>query len=246
MTQPAHQADPGDKAASVVARVAGPYGALWLVLVLGAAAVTALTALAAEIYESVVEADGLAGVDQPLLDWMITLRSPGLDAGVTAFTDVGGTVGMPVVALAAIGVLTWMGRSWRPLILVAATAAGSLLMTVVGKELIGRARPALADAVPPYESSASFPSGHTLNATAIVAVIVYLCWIELRSRTARIVVLTLGLLFVVGIGSSRVFLGHHWFTDVVAAWALGLAWAAVVVLAHRAFHTVRRVRRQSL
>jgi membrane-associated phospholipid phosphatase len=59
-------------------------------------------------------------------------------------------------------------------LLIAATAAGSLTLTVVGKALVGRVRPAPADAVPPYELSASFPSGHTLNAVALAGIVAYL------------------------------------------------------------------------
>ena len=58
-------------------------------------------------------------------------------------------------------------------------------------------------------------------------------------RTA--VILACGTIALV-MGLSRVFLGHHWFTDVLAAWVLGLAWAGMVILAHRVFHTVRQAR----
>ena len=115
-------------------------------------------------------------------------------------------------------------------------------MTASGKELIGRARPPLSLAVPPYEESPSFPSGHTLNATVVIGVLVYLMLRRLGSTAARTAVITAGALFVGAMGLSRVFLGHHWLTDVMVGWTLGLAWLSVVVTAHRLFLTVRRAR----
>lgn len=219
---------------------------MWITLAIGAAFVTAMTALAAEIYEGVAEADDLAGFDHPLLAWVMTWRSPELNTVITWFTDTGGTIGMPIIAVAAIVALTFSSRSWRPALLIIAAALGSLAMTVAGKNLIGRARPEVADAVPPYETSPSFPSGHTLNATAIIAVIAYLWFLELEKRAARAWMIAGCAAYIVLIGLSRVYLGHHWLTDVAVAWVLGLGWAALVALAHRVFHTVRHVRRDRL
>lgn len=233
----------GTTAGKVLSRF-GPYGAMWIALGIGAVFVVVMTYVASEIYESVVEANDLAGLDHPLLAWAVSLRSPALDTAVTWFTNTGSTVGMSIVAAGAMIVLTLSSRSWRPSLLILSAAAGSLAMTIAGKNLVGRTRPALADAVPPYETSPSFPSGHTLNATAIVAVIAYLWFLELEGRAARAWMIAGCAAYVVLIGFSRVYLGHHWLTDVAAAWVLGLAWAALVVLAHRVFHTVRRVRRE--
>jgi undecaprenyl-diphosphatase len=56
----------------------------------------------------------------------------------------------------------------------------------------------------------------------------------------RASVIVAGALFIIAMGLSRVFLGHHWMTDVMAAWLLGLAWVGIVILAHQLFHTIRR------
>jgi undecaprenyl-diphosphatase len=191
------------------------------------------------VYEGVVGRDGLTVVDQPVLDAAVSLRSPGLDTAVTAFTDVGGPVGMPVLALVAVAVITWRRRRWTPLVLMVVAAAGSLAMTIVGKGFVDRARPPASLAVPPLEVSASFPSGHTLNATVLTTVVVYLVLIETTAAWQRVVAVTVGALFVVAMGLSRVFLGHHWLTDVLAGWLIGLAWALAVITAHRLWLTLR-------
>ncbi|APF40706.1 phosphatase PAP2 family protein [Neomicrococcus aestuarii] len=233
------------RASERVATWLGPYTAMWLTIIVGGIVVVGLTKVAAEIYESIGEHDGAAAFDQPVLQWMIAHRSETLDQLVTNFTNIGGQVGMPILALVVLSVLTWKTRSWRPFILLASVAAGSVAMTIVGKQTFDRARPAIELAVPPYETSPSFPSGHTLNATAIMTIIAYLVCLEVKRNVTRVLVILACALFVVAMGLSRVFLGHHWLTDVLAAFALGFAWAGIVILAHRVFHSIRKVRIQS-
>jgi undecaprenyl-diphosphatase len=211
-----------------------------LFAVIAGAAMVGLTAIAHQVQENVVEHDGITAIDQPVLDAALTLRSPALDEAITSYTDVGGPVGMPVIAALAVIVLVAVRRRWTPLVLVGITGLGSLAMTVVGKGWVGRMRPPSALAVPPFEVSPSFPSGHTLNATALVTVIVYLVLIWTTATWQRAVAIVAGALFVVTMGLSRVFLGHHWLTDVIAGWAIGLAWALAVITAHRLWLTLHR------
>lgn len=225
-----------------IPRTFAPYSLMVITLVLGGGLVTALVAGAAEVYEWVRESSGATGVDQSILDQMLLLRSPEAERAITWFTNLGGTIGMTILAIVAVILLSWSSRSWRALILVASAAAGSLTMTIVGKRLIGRERPSLEDAVPPYEHSASFPSGHTLNATAILTVVAYLVFIEFTKSWQRILAIALCGFFVIAMGTSRIYLGHHWFSDVLAAFLLGLAWAAVVILAHRLWWAVKERR----
>ncbi|WP_370287859.1 phosphatase PAP2 family protein [Cryobacterium sp. TMT1-19] len=125
------------------------------------------------------------------------------------------------------------------MILITAAAADSLLMTIAGKQLIARARPPLTDAVPPFEYSASFPSGHALNALVIAGVVTYLIILRQRSKRARAFTIAAAVTFALTMGLSRVYLGHHWFTDVVVAWSLGAAWLALVITAHRRYLTTK-------
>lgn len=239
-TSPAHL--PGWLAGAFrrLARWTSPYAAVLMTLVLGLVPAILLTLGSAEVYESVAESDGVANLDQPLLDVALALRSPGLDGAVTAFTHLAGTVGMPLLAAAALMIMVLRWRSWTPVLLMVPAAGGSLLMTVAGKDLVGRLRPDLADAVPPYEHSPSFPSGHSLNAVVIAGVVAYLVVLHLHSRGKKILTVAIAAAFAFAVGLSRVYLGHHWFTDVLVAWTLGLAWLAVVITAHRLLQSRHR------
>jgi undecaprenyl-diphosphatase len=239
------RSEPGRRLVRVAFALARWTAARWVLVVtaaIGGVLVVLLTSASAEVYEAVTENDGVAGLDQPVLEQAVRWRSPGLNEAVTAFTDIGGTVGMPVLVTVAVLAMVLLWRSWTPLVLTVVAAAGSLAMTFSGKELIGRARPPLHLAVPPYEESPSFPSGHTLNSTVLVGLLVYLLLRRLNSVRARTAVLVAGGAFAGAMGLSRVFLGHHWLTDVMVGWTLGLAWLGVVVTAHRLFLTVRRAR----
>jgi undecaprenyl-diphosphatase len=218
--------------------------ALWWVLGLTAAVggvlAVGLTALSAEIYDAVLERDGLAVLDEPVLDIVVSMRSPWLEEAVTRFTDLGAPVGMTILTSVAVLAMTILWRSWTPLVLMAVAVAGSLAMTGVGKAVTARARPAHDFAVAPFETSASFPSGHALNSMVIAGVVAYLLIRRYRSAPARVLILAFTAWFAVAMGLSRVYLGHHWLTDVLVAWTLGLAWLTVVITLHRLYLAYRR------
>ncbi len=195
--------------------------------------------LAGEVYEAVTQNDDLASLDVPVLDVMVGLRSPGLDQAVTWFTNLGGTIGMPLIATSFAVVTAIVWRSWTPVVLMSIGAAGSLLLTVLGKDLIGRARPPSTLAVPPLETSPSFPSGHTLNATVLIGLMAYLLLLHEHRRATRISTVVVAVALILAMGLSRVYLGHHWLTDVVAAWLLGVGWLAAIITGHRLQLTLR-------
>ena len=138
---------------------------------------------------------------------------------------------MAIIATCLTVAMVWRFRSATPLILMVVAVAGSLTFTRVGKAIVQRARPPLGDAVPPYEYAFSFPSGHTLNSTVIAGMAAYLVASRMTSRTVRVICVVAATTWAIAMGLSRVFLGHHWLTDVIFAWLLGLAWLAFLITA---------------
>lgn len=198
------------------------------------AAIFSLLVLAGDrVYDAVTEADGIAGLDRPTLDWMIAHRTPTANTVVTFFTNLGQTLPMVVLALLGCGLLFWRYRTRTIWVLMIIAAAGSVTFTLVGKAAVGRARPPLADAVPPYETSFSFPSGHTLNSTVIAGMLAYLTFWLAKRVWVRVLAIVAAVAWAVSMGLSRIYLGHHWLTDVVFAWLLGSAWLALLITAHQ-------------
>ncbi|MBT2501036.1 phosphatase PAP2 family protein [Curtobacterium sp. ISL-83] len=218
----------------------GAHGALIVSLTVGGAISVATAYSASRIFAAVSGSTGIQSLDAPILAAAKRLRSPALDATAATIAHVFGPVGMPLMTLAAGGVLSARGRTRTPLTLLVAAGTGSLLMTLSGKDMIKRNRPAKADAISPYETSPSFPSGHTLNATTIAGTLAYLLMLRQKSKFRQGAVAAAAAGTAAGVGLSRVLLGAHWFTDVLVGWTTGSGWLGLVITSHRLYLTSRR------
>ena len=148
-------------------------------------------------------------------------------------TDLGGVFVLVLIAVAA-GLLLW----YRGVPLVAAAAPAFALgvaatLADVGKNVVDRARPGVGLRLI-AEGEPSFPSGHATDSTAVfltlgLVVAVFL----LRRPLARIATVAAGGLLAVAIGVSRLVLGVHWPTDVLAGWTAGASWAVACWLVAR-------------
>ena len=126
---------------------------------------------------------------------------------------------LPAVGL--VGILLGVQRRWRELAVIAFAEAGAFALDVALKMHFHRARPVVPWAIGD-EHTFSFPSGHSLFGMVLYGTLVWLA-----ARRGWKGVLAAGL--VVGIGLSRVYLGMHWPTDVLAGWFVGAVWVGVVV-----------------
>lgn len=147
------------------------------------------------------------------------------------FTALGGTAVLTFVALAAISYLLLV-RHRRLALFTAVAVGGGLLISTLLKLGFDRPRPDLV----PHESivyTASFPSGHSMMAAVTYLTLAAMLTRVHRSRLLKAYFLIVAALLVLLVGVSRVYLGVHWPTDVVAGWAAGSAWAAFCWLAAR-------------
>jgi undecaprenyl-diphosphatase len=136
--------------------------------------------------------------------------------------------GLAVLCTVA-AVLLARARAWLDLAFVVTALLGSQLVVNLLKHAFGRPRPDLDPAVP-LPGSPSFPSGHATTAVATLGALAVLLTERLASRRARAAVWGTAAVLAGASGLSRVVLGVHFLSDVVAGWCLGLAWLALCLL----------------
>lgn len=182
-----------------------------------------------EVAEEVVEGDS-AAFDRAIL---LALHAPGgamIGPGPAWLTplarDVTALGGIPVLGLLVAFVAVFLllaGRRWHALF-VPLAAAGGVLASAALKAAFGRPRP---DLVPhgDHVVSASFPSGHAMMAAVVYLTLGVLLAQVLTTRAQKAYVMLVAVFVTAAVGLSRVYLGVHWPTDVVAGWMAGAAWA---------------------
>ena len=188
-------------------------------------AVVMLVLLFAELTDNVVDRDGLTAVDQPWHLWVIEHRTPWLTTVMNVVSLVGTTAVLAVLALLVTGWLA-VRRRWPDAVLVAVTTAGAGVLVPLVKNLVARPRPPVADRLV-VETNWSYPSGHSLGATAVVGVLTVVLVARLDKRTARVLAMAAAVVLVAAIGVGRVYLGVHWPSDVLAGWLVGGLWLAI-------------------
>ncbi|NEQ47308.1 MAG: phosphatase PAP2 family protein [Leptolyngbya sp. SIOISBB] len=191
----------------------------------------------AELAGEVWEKEGLAW-DQPILLWLRETASPQLDRFAVVLTQFGVYWGVFPLAL-IIGLVLLGQRRWRSLTYYSLTLIGSMLINVTVKSLAARSRPALWDSPAP-ELDYSFPSGHAMSSMTFIAALVIL----LRGSRWQWLVTLLGGIFVLAIGWTRLYLGVHYPSDIVAGWAASIGWAVGVALVIRPYAHPQRARHQ--
>ncbi len=172
------------------------------------------------------EHDGPSRVDPVAAAEVLRIRTPTLTDLAQAFTLAGSEV---VVGCLALVTMVWLAAHRQPgrAAVVATAIGGSAFLTVAVKLLVGRHRPAAVDRLGALDTSYSFPSGHTLNSAVLLAVTVWLFW-PAASHLARGCLVAGAVALGVGVGASRVYLGYHWLTDVIASGLVAVAWLSLV------------------
>jgi membrane-associated phospholipid phosphatase len=158
-------------------------------------------------------------------DWLHAHQQPVLTLVMRGISLLHGTAGILVLtALVAAAFARSRGPLWA--LRMALLVPGGMLLNVVVKLVVGRARPSF-DGIAPALSSYSFPSGHTAEATVFYGVIVAFVWATRRAAAWRWGSVVVAMLAVCAVAASRLYLGAHYTSDVLVAMFEGLCWLGI-------------------
>ncbi|WP_371377605.1 phosphatase PAP2 family protein [Sporomusa aerivorans] len=159
--------------------------------------------------------------------WLVRyFASPSLDTSMIFISQVGSGVSYSVLVGAAFLILGRY-RRWLELGSLTICIAGGAVLNFLLKHLFQRARPELFRVV--QETGYSFPSGHAMASMCFYGMVAFLIMRIIPSWRGRLTVMTLAVLLIVAIGISRIYLGVHYPSDVVAGYAAGSTWLALCV-----------------
>jgi undecaprenyl-diphosphatase len=207
----------------LVRRVGSVLGALGIFLVAGFIVAAVGSLLFSELAEHVM-AGSTQAFDEAVLRWISTHHTRALDSAMLEITALGTSTVVMMMVLVSGLFLTLTRHKYSALLLIVATAGGMFLDTIL-KLQFGRPRPHVF-VWGTHATMSSFPSGHAMSATIVYSTVAYLAARLQKRLWARWLTLLAAAIIILLISLSRLYLGVHYPSDVLAGAIIGLAWAA--------------------
>lgn len=201
----------------------GLFAAIGLVLLTGLAIAAVALWGFVELAEEVLEGETRA-FDRAVLRWVEAHATPWIDRVAIEVTALGETLVLTLLTVVSALLLRLGGHRLAAWLMVAAFGGGAILNTAL-KLLIGRERPDVFSWKDEYAGLSSFPSAHAMLSMVTYATLAWLIVQLGPPRWARVTVPVVAAFLILLIGISRLFLGVHYPSDVLAGYAAGFVWA---------------------
>ncbi len=194
------------------------------------------TFIFAKFADELVESE-LNHFDQTIINWIQSLMKSQLTSIMKIFTFFGSPLAIILFVLISASWIIWRKKYWESVFLVIGTAGGGLFNLLL-KWIFHRQRPTIHRLI--EESGYSFPSGHSMGSIIFYGMLCMLMIVFINSTITRAIVIISTLFIVTMIGLSRVYLGVHYPSYVLAGYAAGGAWLAVCLMGLKVILEIRK------
>ena len=210
---------------------------LGLRLMLGFLLIIGAAWLFGGIAQDVLAGGALTVIDKNVARWFHERRTPGLTIAMEMLTSLASTAWVIGVGIVCALVL-WRKSCWYRLLALVLVLPGGMILNFFLKITFHRQRPSFTESFLIF-TGYSFPSGHTMAATLLYGLLAVFAVVALKAWHWRLAAVFGAFVMVVLVGFSRIYLGAHYPSDVLAAAAAGLAWLALSLTAVGSLHRRR-------
>src|SRR6185436_8200361 len=194
-------------------------------LAIGVIVFIAMTVFVWQLADEIRERESLTTADTALSSWLHTHNTPRLTTAMFAVTAMGSTAVVSSIA-GLFGIYLISRRRFYWLAAIMSTVFGGMLLNKLLKYAFHRQRPFFTDPLLTL-TSYSFPSGHTMMATTLYAVLAIFFLSRTKDIRARVLIIFAAVVMILLVGFSRIYLGAHYLTDVLGAMAEAIAWLSL-------------------
>lgn len=176
---------------------------------------------------TMVTYDKIIRFDSIVISFIQGFEAPTLTVIMKLLTSIGSTVSIVPLSLLILLFLYKVLKHRSELILFVAVMVGSNILFLLLKLYFHRARPDLHRLI--EVSGYSFPSGHATNACSLYGILTFLLWKHIRTRLGRTILIVLSVMMILAIGVSRIYLGVHYPSDILAGYFLSILWLTTAI-----------------
>ncbi len=173
-----------------------------------------------------VKAQKLTEFDQTIIHFIQGLECKQLTSVMKFFTQIGSFSSIMMIFL-LVSVILVLYKSKLNMFIFGIVVLGTPLLNEMLKQAFQRSRPYLHRLI--EIGGYSFPSGHSMNAASLFGVLAYFLWKHVPSKAGRTAVLSISGLLILMIGGSRIYLGVHYPSDVIAGYLVSISWLLAVI-----------------
>lgn len=192
---------------------------------------------------SAIGNESIASFDTAVIAFVQGLETPWLTSIMKVFTWIGSGYVVASIALIGFIVLYFVLHYRQQAFLLIVVIAGSVIFNSVLKNYFKRERPEIHRILD--ANGFSFPSGHSMMAFALYAILAYIAWRNVRTMTSRVVLLLFTAFMIIIIGASRIYLGVHYPSDIVGGFAVSALWVTIAITVYAYFQHKREKKEKS-